>query len=73
MGIKATNVAHGSKEKNMAQYWYNVETHAVEKDAQSGWQSLIGPYETREQAEAALDQVRARNVAADAYDEADDE
>ncbi|AIX99734.1 hypothetical protein ART_0136 [Arthrobacter sp. PAMC 25486] len=57
----------------MAQYWYNVETQEVEKDAQSGWQSLIGPYESREQAEEALDKVRARNEAADAYDEDDDE
>ena len=32
----------------MARYWYNVQTHEVEKDAQSGWQSLIGPYDSRE-------------------------
>lgn len=57
----------------MAQYWYNVETHEVEKDAQSGWQSLIGPYESRMEAEAALAKVRARNEAADAYDEDDDD
>ncbi len=57
----------------MAQYWYNVETHEVEKDAQSDWQKLIGPYETRAEAEAALDRVRARNEAADAFEEDDDE
>lgn len=57
----------------MAQYWYNVETHQVEKDAQSGWRALIGPYETREEAEAALAKVRERNELADALDEADDE
>ena len=57
----------------MAQYWYNVETHEVEKDAQSGWQSLIGPYESREEAEQALARVRERNEAADALDEEDDE
>ena len=57
----------------MAQYWYNVETHEVEKDAQSGWKSLIGPYDSREEAEAALAKVRERNEAADAYDEDDDE
>lgn len=56
----------------MAQYWYNVETHEVEKDAQSGWQSLIGPYGSHEEAEAALAKVRERNEAADAYDEDDD-
>ena len=57
----------------MAQYWYNVETHEVEKDAQSGWKSLIGPYDSREEAEAAPAKVRERNEAADAYDEDDDE
>ncbi|WP_209684780.1 SPOR domain-containing protein [Arthrobacter stackebrandtii] len=57
----------------MAQYWYNVETHEVEKDAQSDWQKLIGPYETRAEAEAAPERVRARNEAADAFDEDDDE
>ncbi len=57
----------------MAQYWYNVETHEVEKDAQSGWKSLIGPYDSREEAEAALAKVRERNEAADAYEEDDDE
>ncbi|ALV45465.1 hypothetical protein MB46_08150 [Arthrobacter alpinus] len=57
----------------MAQYWYNVETHEVEKDAQSGWKSLIGPYETHAEAEQALAKVRERNEAADALDAADDE
>ncbi|MDO5751693.1 SPOR domain-containing protein [Arthrobacter sp.] len=56
----------------MAQYWYNVETHEVEKNAQSGWKSLIGPYDSREEAEAALTKVRERNEAADAFDEEDD-
>ncbi|MHA7304621.1 SPOR domain-containing protein [Arthrobacter sp. TMN-49] len=57
----------------MAQYWYNVETHQVEKDAQSGWRSLIGPYETRQEAEAALAKVRERNEAADALEDEDND
>ncbi|POH58237.1 hypothetical protein CVS28_12390 [Arthrobacter glacialis] len=57
----------------MAQYWYNVETHQVEKDAQSGWRSLIGPYESREEAEGALAKVRERNEAADALDQDEDD
>ena len=52
----------------MAQYWYNVETHEVEKDAQSGWKSLIGPYESRAEAETALAKVRERHDIADALD-----
>ncbi len=57
----------------MAQYWYNVETHEVEKNAQSGWKSLIGPYDSHEEAEAALAKVRERNEIADALDEEDNE
>ncbi|MDJ0313230.1 SPOR domain-containing protein [Arthrobacter sp. H35-D1] len=57
----------------MAQYWYNVETHEVEKNAQSGWRSLIGPYDSREEAEAALAKVRERNEVADTLDEEDDD
>ena len=57
----------------MAQYWYNVETHEVEKNAQSGWKSLIGPYDSREEAEAALAKVRERNEVADTLDEEDDD
>ena len=53
----------------MAKYWYNVQTHEVEKDAQSGWQSLIGPYESRAEAEQALAKLRERNELADAQDE----
>ena len=57
----------------MSQYWYNVETHTVEKDAQSGWKSLIGPYESAAEAEQALAKVQARNAAADALDEESDD
>ncbi|MFQ4150454.1 SPOR domain-containing protein [Arthrobacter sp. LAPM80] len=57
----------------MAQYWYNVQTKQVEKDAQSGWKSLIGPYETREEAAQAPAKVRERNEAADALEEEDED
>ena len=53
----------------MPQFWYNVKTHEVEEDAQSDWTQLIGPYETREEAEQALEKVRARNDAWEAQDE----
>lgn len=55
----------------MTQYWYNVTTNQVEKDAQSGWKELIGPYDSHEEAESALDKVRQRNEVADALDEDD--
>ncbi|WP_285724082.1 SPOR domain-containing protein [Psychromicrobium xiongbiense] len=53
----------------MPQFWYNVKTHEVEEDAQSDWTALIGPYETREEAEHALEKVHERNEAWEAGDE----
>ena len=47
----------------MPKYWYNVTTHEVEVDAQSNWRQLIGPYDTREEAERALQKVAERNAA----------
>ena len=55
----------------MTEYWYNVNTHEVEEDALSDWSQLIGPYKTREEAEHALEKVRARNEAWDKQDEQD--
>lgn len=54
----------------MAEFWYNVQTHQIEEDAQSDWSQLIGPYETREEAEHALEKVKARN---EAWDKDDDD
>jgi len=53
----------------VTEYWYNVQTHKVEEDALSDWTQLIGPYKTREEAEHALEKVRARNEAWEKGDE----
>ncbi|MBW4095491.1 MAG: SPOR domain-containing protein [Acidobacteria bacterium] len=53
----------------MPQFWYNVNTHTVEEDAQSDWSQLIGPYETRAEAEQALAKVKERNEAWEAGDD----
>ncbi|MFI5084373.1 MAG: SPOR domain-containing protein [Actinomycetales bacterium] len=53
----------------MPQFWYNVNTHEVEEDAQSDWSQLIGPYNSRAEAEQALAKVKARNEAWDASDD----
>ncbi|WP_155848441.1 SPOR domain-containing protein [Arthrobacter sp. 35W] len=53
----------------MPQFWYNVKTHEVEEDAMSDWTQLIGPYDTRAEAEAALEKVRQRNDSWDAQDD----
>jgi hypothetical protein len=59
------------KRSTMTEYWYNVNTHEVEEDALSDWSQLIGPYKTRDEAEHALDKVRARNEAWEKGDEDD--
>lgn len=53
----------------MPQFWYNVKTHEVEEDAQSDWRALIGPYDSREEAQQALDKVKARNDSWEADDD----
>ena len=54
---------------DVTEYWYNVKTHEIEEDAMSDWSQLIGPYKTREEAEHALEKVKARNDAWDAQDD----
>ncbi|WP_408003877.1 SPOR domain-containing protein [Puerhibacterium puerhi] len=53
----------------MTQYWYNTATGEVEEGHRSGWTHLMGPYATREEAQAALDKARARSEAWDADDD----
>lgn len=53
-------------------YYYNLETRQVEQGKVSSYDNRIGPYDTREEAEHALEIARERNQIADAYDEQDD-
>ena len=53
----------------MADFWYNVVTHEVVQGAQSDWRQLIGPYDTRAEAEKALEKVQQRNEAWDSQDD----
>ena len=55
-----------------SEYWYNVRTRQVEEGAQSNWSQLLGPFGTREEAQAAMARVQANNEAHDAADERDD-
>jgi hypothetical protein len=61
---------HRKARNPMPEYWYNVNTHQVEEDAMSDWSQLIGPYKTRQEAEHALEKVKARN---EAWDKGDDD
>ena len=53
-------------------YYYNLETRQVEQGKISSFDNRIGPYDTREEAEHALEIAKERNRVADAYDEQDD-
>ena len=53
-------------------YYYNLETRQVEQGKVSSYDNRIGPYDTREEAEHALEIAKERNRIADAYDEQDD-
>ena len=52
-------------------WWYNVRTRQVEQGrGHSRGEDRLGPYQTREEAERALDTVRARNETWEAEDRA---
>ncbi|MFW9034464.1 SPOR domain-containing protein [Corynebacterium striatum] len=54
------------------QWYYDTSTGQVTQGTESGWDNRMGPYTTREEAERAIEIAKARNEAADAYDEAED-
>ena len=50
------------------EFWFNPETREVEEGRVSPWTDRMGPYPTREAAQAALEKAEART---EAWDEAD--
>lgn len=58
---------------SQTQWYYNISTKQVEHGKKSDSLHRLGPYTTREEAEAALERVAQRNEAADAYDRQFDE
>ena len=42
-------------------YYYNLETHQVEQGKISSYDNRIGPYDTREEADHALEIAKERN------------
>ncbi len=55
------------------EYWFNIVTGQVESGPQADWSQLLGPYNSRAEAEQAMTKVRERNEQWDAEDEAEDE
>lgn len=52
------------------EYFYNTRTQMVEKGRQSSWEHLMGPYDSPEDAERALETARKKSQAWDADDAA---
>lgn len=55
------------------EYYFNTRTKMVEKGRQSSWEHLMGPYDTREEAEQALETAEQRNQQWDEDDRWEDE
>lgn len=56
----------------MSEKWYfDTKTHAVSQGKSDAWGTRMGPYDTREEAESALEIAKARTAAADRFDEED--
>lgn len=51
-------------------WFFNPATGEVSQGPSGGWESRMGPYDSRAEAEGALAKIAERNKAADAYDEA---
>ena len=54
------------------EYWFNTKTNSVEAGKQSAAIYRIGPFATREEAQAALEIVRDRSAQWLANDESED-
>ena len=54
-------------------WYYNPGNGEVAQGTQGGWDSRMGPYDSREEAANALRIARARTAAADAAEEAEDD
>jgi len=50
------------------EYFFNTETRQVEQGRQSTWEHLLGPFDTADEAQRAVDIAADKS---DAWDEAD--
>lgn len=57
-----------SDERIESQWWFNDKTGQVEQGPQSAQRDRIGPFDTREDAQHALDRIAANNEKWDAED-----
>lgn len=53
-------------------WYFNPQTGDVTQGPEGSWEERMGPYDSREEAAAALATAEARNKAAEDYDAEDD-
>ncbi|MDQ1609823.1 MAG: hypothetical protein QOE16_2555 [Microbacteriaceae bacterium] len=63
---------HGIEQDAEHRYWYNIRTGAVEQGFQSPAPDRVGPFNTRVEAEHALEKLRENSAKWAADDAADD-
>jgi hypothetical protein len=56
--------------QDVGEYYYNIRTRMVEKGRLSAWEHLMGPYDTLDEAEKALEIAAARTIDWDEEDDA---
>lgn len=66
--MNAENPSTWSENGEKPEYWFCLKHHAVEPRQGCANKDRLGPYETREAAEHALETVAERNEAWDAED-----
>lgn len=59
-----------SDSEQKPEYFFNTRTNMVEKGQLSSWEDLMGPYDTRAEAEAALESAAQRTQAWEDEDDA---
>ena len=67
-GGQVGTVGGMSDERIESQWWFNDKTGQVEQGPQSPQRDRIGPFESREEAQHALDRIAANNEKWDAED-----
>lgn len=60
-------------ETDAQKWYYDTKTGQVSQGKDSAWDSRMGPYDSREEAEAAIETAQHRTKEAEEYDAEDDD
>jgi hypothetical protein len=65
--VEAINMSSDAHDK--VEYFFNTRTKMVEKGQVSSWEDLMGPYDTRDEAEKALETAKQKSKSWDEQDQ----